>query len=39
MTSHQIVMLIAIAIYLLFMIGVGIMFAKRNNTSDDFYLG
>ena len=39
MTSHQVVMLIAIAIYLLFMIGVGIMFAKRNNTSDDFYLG
>ena len=39
MTSAQICILMAIALYLLAMLGVGIWFAKKNNSVDDFYLG
>lgn len=39
MTSAQICILIAIVVYLLAMLGVGVWFAKKNNSVDDFYLG
>lgn len=39
MTSAQICICLAIAIYLLAMLGMGVWFAKRNNSVDDFYLG
>lgn len=39
MTSAQICILIAIVAYLLAMLGVGVWFAKKNNSVDDFYLG
>lgn len=39
MTSAQICICLAIAIYLIAMLGVGVWFAKRNNSVDDFYLG
>ena len=39
MTTAQICICLAIAIYLIAMLGVGVWFAKRNNSVDDFYLG
>jgi len=40
MTSEQIRILIGIAIYLIFAIGIGIWYAKRSNqNSDDYFLG
>ena len=39
MTSAQISICLAIAAYLIAMLGVGVWFAKRNNSVDDFYLG
>lgn len=39
MTTAQICILIAIVAYLLAMLGVGVWFAKKNNSVDDFYLG
>ena len=39
MTTAQICICLAIAVYLVAMLGVGVWFAKRNNSVDDFYLG
>lgn len=39
MTSAQLCICLAIAAYLLAMLGFGVWFAKRNNSVDDFYLG
>ena len=39
MTTAQICICLAIAIYLIAMLGVGVWFAKSNNSVDDFYLG
>ena len=39
MLSSQIVILIAIAVYLCGMVVVGILYSKQNKKSDDFYLG
>lgn len=39
MTTAQICIMLAIATYLLAMLGVGVWFAKKNNSVDDFYLG
>ena len=39
MTTAQICICLAIAAYLIAMLGVGVWFAKRNNSVDDFYLG
>ena len=39
MTTAQICICLAIAVYLIAMLGVGVWFAKRNNSVDDFYLG
>ena len=39
MTIAQICILLAIAVYLLAMLGVGVWFANKNRSVDDFYLG
>ena len=39
MEKSEIIMLIAIVLYMSFMIGVGIFYSKRNNSANDFYLG
>ncbi len=39
MTTSQIVILVAIAIYLVGMVIIGALFTKKNKSSDDFYLG
>ena len=39
MTSAQIGIMLAIVVYLGFMLYIGISFSRRNNTVDDFYLG
>ena len=39
MTTAQLCICLAIAVYLLAMLGVGFWFAKKNNSVDDFYLG
>lgn len=39
MTTEQIIMLAAIAAYLILVLGVGVWCSKRNNSVDDFYLG
>lgn len=39
MTSAQICIMLAIIVYLAAMLGVGVWFAKKNNSVDDFYLG
>lgn len=39
MTSAQICIMLAIVVYLAAMLGVGVWFAKKNNSVDDFYLG
>ncbi|MBR4073045.1 MAG: sodium/proline symporter, partial [Clostridia bacterium] len=39
MTVNEIVILCTIALYLIMMVLIGIAFSKRNNSSDEFYLG
>ena len=39
MTTAQICICLTIVVYLLAMLGVGVWFAKKNNSVDDFYLG
>ena len=39
MTQEQICMAISIVAYLLIVLGIGVWFARKNNTVDDFYLG
>lgn len=39
MTSATICILIAIVVYLVLMLYIGVRFAKKNNNADDFYLG
>ena len=39
MTTANICILISIIAYLLFVIGIGVVFSKKNKTTDDFYLG
>lgn len=39
MGKSEIIMLIAIVLYMAFMIGVGVFYSKKNNSTDDFYLG
>ena len=39
MTTEQLMICLAIAVYLIAMLGVGVWFAKKNNSVDDFYLG
>lgn len=39
MASNLVIMLIVIAVYLLGMVGIGFRMAKKNETSNDFYLG
>ena len=38
MTSTLIVVLATILLYLIFMIGVGVAFSRKNKKSDDFYI-
>ena len=38
MTTAQLIICLAIAVYLIAMLGVGVWFAKKNNSVDDFYL-
>ena len=39
MTTAQLLMLLAIALYLLGMLWIGVIYSKRNTSVDDFYLG
>ena len=39
MTTAQLMICLAIAVYLIAMLGGGVWFAKKNNSVDDFYLG
>ena len=39
MTTAQLMICLAIAVYLIAMLGVGVWVAKKNNSVDDFYLG
>lgn len=39
MTTANVCILIAIIAYLLVVVGIGVVFSKRNETTDDFYLG
>lgn len=39
MTTANICILISIVAYLLFVLGIGVVFSKKNKTTDDFYLG
>ena len=39
MTTSQIVMTVAIVLYLLVVMGIGVVYAKRNSDAGDFYLG
>ena len=39
MTTAQLMICLAIAVYLIAMLGVGVWFAKKNNSVDDFYRG
>ena len=39
MTQQNICILIAIILYLLVVLGIGVWFSRRNKTADDFYLG
>ncbi len=39
MTTAQILILLAIVVYLLFMLWIGWICAKKNESVDDFYLG
>lgn len=39
MTQEQICMLIAMALYMISVVAIGVVYARRNRSSDDFYLG
>lgn len=39
MTTSQICIVIAIAVYMAIVVGIGVRYSRRNKTSDDFYLG
>ena len=39
MITSQTIIMLTIGAYLLFMIGVGVYFTKKNNSAGDFYLG
>jgi len=39
MTSTKLLMLLAIVVYLIVVVGIGVVLAKRNRTTEDFYLG
>ena len=39
MTSTSVLMLIAILAYLAVVVGMGVVLAKKNRTTEDFYLG
>ncbi len=39
MTTANICILISIIAYLLFVVGIGVVFSRKNKTTDDFYLG
>lgn len=39
MSTNDIAMLLTIVVYLLGMLGIGIYYMKKNNSTDDFYLG
>ena len=39
MDSTKILMLLAIIVYLIVVVGIGVVLAKRNRTTEDFYLG
>ena len=39
MTSTSILMLLAIIAYLAVVVGMGVVLAKKNHTTEDFYLG
>ena len=39
MTTEQIFMLISMGVYMILVLVIGIICAKRNKTTDDFYLG
>ena len=39
MTSTAIIMIVTIAIYLLAMVVIGAVYSKKNESTDDFYLG
>ncbi len=39
MTSTSVLMLFAILVYLVVVVGIGVVLAKRNQTTEDFYLG
>lgn len=39
MTSTKLLMLLAIVVYLIVVVGIGAVLAKRNRTTEDFYLG
>ena len=39
MTTSQVCIMIAIIIYLIFVVGIGVYFTKKNNNVGDFYLG
>ena len=39
MTTSNICILITIIVYLLLVIWIGVVFSKKNKTTDDFYLG
>ena len=39
MTTSEIGILIAIIVYMVGVVGIGVYFAKKNSTTNDFYLG
>ena len=39
MTTAQICILTAIVVYMVIMIAIGVVYSKRNQNADDFYLG
>ena len=39
MNKEQVCMLIAMGLYMVAVVVIGVIYAKRNKTSDDFYLG
>ena len=39
MTKEQVCILIAMAVYMIAVVVIGVIYARRNRTADDFYLG
>ncbi len=39
MTTSNILIMVSIVLYLILVVGIGVVFSKRNKTTDDFYLG